>query len=244
MPQRKRKFTKCIDKRAKKSVPGNQSDASSNVDLQDSDMAEPPASASADVRTVVLTQGAKRKVNKSVLESNLKRSYRELDKANYTVAHLEQSNDSLSKKNLELTNTVKRNRESIRHTKTVASSTVKHAKGQIKKTEEAAATTMKEARKQVHKLQAEIKKLQESAGEKDLIIMNLKEQHEDEILRRVSDAVEKERVSASMLYLSSYFLPVYNLLNCLCTGTFVKSLICSREEGRIQINWCRKNIFH
>ena len=244
MPKRKRKFTKCLDKRAKKSAPSTETDGSGTVALQDSDrsdtvalndsdLTEPPAPAS--VRTLVSTRGAKRQVTRSELESNLKSTYRELDNAQRTIAHLEQSNHSIAQKNQELTNTVRRHRESITLTKTVASSTVKQAKGQMKETEDAAATTMKEARAQVKKLQAEIKKLQVSAGERDLFIVNLQKQHEIEIQQRLSAAVEKERVSARMLYLPSSLPTVFNHLHCLCTGTFVSSFICSREKGRIKI---------
>ena len=174
MPKHKRKFTKTIDKRAKKAVPATKSNGSS-VDPQVSTSVE--SSASASVQRAVSTRGAKRKVPKFVLESNLKYTYKNLDNAQSSLADQDKTIESLSKRNLELTDVVKSNREAMRQTKNVASITDKQVKGQMKETQAAASTSMKLAKAQVKKSQAVVKNLQVSVGERDSVIMNLKKQH-------------------------------------------------------------------
>ena len=129
---------------------------------------------------------------KSVLKSNLKYTYKKLDNAQSSLADQDKTIESLSKRNLELTDVVKSNREAMRQTKNVASITVKQVKGQMKETQAAASTSMKLAKAQV-KI---VKNLQVSVGERDSMITNLKKQHEIEIVMHESAAVEKERASA------------------------------------------------
>eukprot|EP00956_Cyclotella_meneghiniana_P034629 scaffold106939_cov23-Cyclotella_meneghiniana.AAC.1 len=186
MPQRRRKFTKTIDPRAKKkSVPPAKSNISADLE------------ASASVRSIVSYRGAKRKMSNSVLENNLKHSYQKLDDAQSSLVARDKTIESLTKKNKELSDTVKITREASRQTKTVAADSVKVLKGQMKETRAAASNTIKSAKFEVKKSQDAIQNLRASLAERDSLIMNLKKQHEIELAARESAAIEKERDRSS-----------------------------------------------
>jgi len=188
MPRRKRKYTKVIDRRAKKAkvapaTPATLSDSSAGL--------EPPASA------FVSTDRATRKVSKSVLETKLKHTFTKLNDAKTSLAARDKTIDSLSKKNKELTDTVKTSRETIRHSKSIAATTVKEAKVQIREKQAAASTYVQEAKAQVKKTEADVKNLQELLMERDNELTTLKLQHDKEIAVKVSDAVDKEQTRAA-----------------------------------------------
>ena len=189
MPKRKKRFTRVLGKKVKTvAAPGSSSEEADVSNLIDS-----PASAR--VRRVVFTQGAKDKVSKSLLESKLKSLHKKLDSAQSTLADHSKTIDSLSKKNQQLTAAVKSGRETIRQTKTLATDTVKDVKGRMKETQAAASTTIKLAKSEVKKSQATTQALQAAAAERDSLIISLKKQHEIELAARESAAIEKERVS-------------------------------------------------
>ena len=135
------------------------------------------------------------------MESKLKSLHKKLDSAQSTLADHSKTIDSLSKKNQQLTATVKSGRETIRQTKTLASDTVKDVKGQMKETQAAASTTIKLAKSEVKKSQATTQALQAAVAERDSLIINLKKQHDKEIAMAVVAAVEKEKVSGLLTYI-------------------------------------------
>lgn len=199
MPRRKRKFTKVIDRRAKKAkvapeTPATLSNSSAGL--------EPPASA------FVSTDRATRKVSKSVLETKLKHTFKKLNDAKTSLAARDKTIDSLSKKNKELTDTVKTGREIIRQTKNIAATTVKEAKGQVREKQAAASVYVQEAKAHVKKTEHSLKNLQDLLKERDNELATLKSQHDKEIAVKVNDALDKEQVS-----LIFFCCPVSILMN-------------------------------
>jgi uncharacterized coiled-coil protein SlyX len=81
-------------------------------------------------------------VSKSNLKSNLKLTCKKLEIALSSLAHQDKTIHSLSKKNQELTDIVKSNREAMRLTINMATNTVKAVKGQMKETKAAISTSM------------------------------------------------------------------------------------------------------
>ena len=129
MPRCKRKYTRSLDRRNQRAT---DLDVSASVDSQATAAVETSAP---DIRHIVSTRGAKRKVAKSVLESNLRKTYKELDFAQSTLEGQDRTIASLKKKHNDLTNIIKSNREYVRESKNSTASAVKAVKSQLSETQ-------------------------------------------------------------------------------------------------------------
>ena len=142
------------------------------------------------------------------MKEKLKHTFKKLNDAKTSLAARDKTIDSLSKKNKELTDTVKTGREIIRQTKNIAATTVKEAKGQVREKQAAASVYVQEAKAHVKKTEHSLKNLQDLLKERDNELATLKSQHDKEIAVKVNDALDKEQVS-----LIFFCCPVSILMN-------------------------------
>eukprot|EP00956_Cyclotella_meneghiniana_P008261 scaffold11020_cov66-Cyclotella_meneghiniana.AAC.1 len=195
MPKRPRKFSRTIEKSRSSKEPSLPSSAaapaSDPVDLSQSQAVpsgmtavaaatacateETAATARVTEETIrhhVSTKGSTRYVSNSVLKSNLKSSYEQLDLANVTVAKKEKQIQSLLKKNQELSDTVRHARQSTRQSKSLSLA-------------------------EVNQTQSELKKMLSIIDEKDAELLKQKQLFDTRLSSAVAAAVEKEKARAA-----------------------------------------------
>ena len=139
--------------------------------------ADPQVLNDARIEFHVSTRGATSKMSNAALKSNLKSSYKKLNAANSNLAEKDKQIEVLTKKNQDLTDAVRSNRQMARTTKTTASGELKQATSELKLA------------------QHQVQTLQDIITQKDTSISKLKEQYESQVMKAVSDAVEKEKVN-------------------------------------------------
>ena len=193
MPKRKRTlsrnlYSKDNTKRSKPPPPNTAAATSAPADAS----ASAPDSASTSVGPqgfdhLVLTQGASRYVNNSVLKNNLKSVQNQLVAANLSLEQKEKQLESLLKKNQDLSATVRSNRQSTRQRQAESSAEVKQAQSEVKKLQvmldekETAMLDMKQS-------------LEAAVNEKEIALLDMKQSYEQKLYAASSDAVEKEKV--------------------------------------------------
>lgn len=189
MPKRPRRFTRCLEGRMSKKqppVPDSAAESVSNegtVSLSDpppppEDTASvkdppPPDLNLSDTRTVqdqVLSNKASRYVSNRDLKANLKRTYKELCTAQSNLISKDRQIHRLTKKNQELLDAARTNRELLRESKAATTAEVKRAK-------------------------LDVKSLEDTIQQKDSIIVNQKNNYDTDMYSRVAAAVDKEKVS-------------------------------------------------
>ena len=130
-------------------------------------------------------RGAGSTVSNSTLKSNLKSLHKQLTAASSSLAEKDKQIERLNKKNQDLTRAVKNSRQAARDTKTTSSAEVKQA-----------LTELKQAQDQIQKLQVII-------DEKESVMSEEHRQYDSKMMKAVSDAVEKEKVTELFLICTS-----------------------------------------
>ena len=194
MPKRSRKFSRTIEKKRSSKEPSLPSraaaPASDPVDSAQSHAVPSGTTAVAaatacvteeTIRHHVSTKGSTRYVSNSVLKSNLKSSYEQLDLANVSVAKKEKQIQSLLKKNQELSDTV----------------TVRHVR---QSTRQSKSLSLAE----VNQTQSDLKKMLSIIDEKDAELLKQKQLFESRLSSAVAAAVEKEKVRSLLTYISLF----------------------------------------
>ena len=134
---------------------------------------DPPPPDINDTETVqdqVLSNKAYRYVSNRDLKANLKRTYKELCTAQSNLISKDRQIHRLTKKNQELADAARTNRELLRESKAATTAELKRAK-------------------------LDVKSLEDTIQQKDSIIVKQKNNYDSEMYSRVADAVDKEKVS-------------------------------------------------
>ena len=172
MPKRSRKFSRTIEKNRSSKEPSLPSREAAPA----SDPVDVVQSQEETIRHHVSTKGSTRYVSNSVLKSNLKSSYEQLDLANVTVAKKDKQIQSLLKKNQELSDTVRHARQSTRQSKSLSLA-------------------------EVNQTQSELKKMLSIIDEKDAELLKQKQLFDTRLSSAVAAAVEKEKVRCLITYI-------------------------------------------
>ena len=174
MPKRSRKFSRTIEKNRSSKEPSLPSREAAPA----SDPVDVVQSQEETIRHHVSTKGSTRYVSNSVLKSNLKSSYQQLDLANVSVAKKEKQIQSLLKKNQELSDTV----------------TVRHVR---QSTRQSKSLSLAE----VNQTQSDLKKMLSIIDEKDAELLKQKQLFDSRLSSAVAAAVEKEKVRCLLTYI-------------------------------------------